>query len=628
MRKIISNMPPKQTLAAMALLSLAVAFLVMFFTSFDTYLHNPTDFIVGWKFLLPVFSLITFGASFGIFAFLLLIWYGNIWTGIVLTVFCGVLATYIRFRLQRLLGFYLILMVVLCVCCLLWIVLIKILKGKTFFDAVMLFLFGVTVAMYVQLMFFNGNMVRLTGDRADYGKLTVPHIVNLMIWVALCIFPFFVWIVKKKKAEIRHYKLIFIVSIIFIGMQSAGLIVTAVATELPAGFEEDARCLSFGPMMKLSTDENIVVFLLDRLDTDYMAETLETYPELNQKLDGFTFYKNNISEYGSTFPSVSTMLTGHYYKYGQSANDYWTQAWKGDTFVGRLKKAGYITNLSIDNMTTYSQNSEIENVADNLLKADSVSVNFVAILEAAVKLSSERLLPYLLKNILVKFPAPFGHLCYTASLPDGQEYVDISGRGDMEFYKYIINHPVTPDAKAETFNFIHLNCSHTDRDKSVRTGGYHIDDATGMIKWEGNFIETTRACFEILDTYFEQMKSAGVYDNTTIILVGDHGAGFNPDAERYRGMTTSLLIKPQKAHGELRTDAILELSNAYFGNSLLDIAGLDYDGVSYFDIIEDKSAALPRRYMQSYDGKDSDGEVLMPKIYEITGDANDWANWK
>lgn len=590
MRTLISNMPPKRTVAAMALLSFAAAFLVMFFSPFDIYLHNPTGFVVSWKFLLPTLSLITFGVFLGIFAVLSVIWYVSCRIG----------------------------------------------RGRLAFDVAMLLLLGAMIAMYAQLMFFNGSMVQITGDQADYARLAAPYVVNLLIWIALCFLPLLAWVLlRKKKGEIRYDKLVMAVAAVFIGMQSAGLIAAATRAQLPTGFDaEDGRYLSFEPFTHPGTEENILVFLMDRLDGDYMDETLGTYPELGQELDGFTYYKNNTPQYQVTFPSVCTMLTGHYYQDGQQFGEYWDQAWAGDTFVGKLKKAGFTTNLSLDFISTYHKNSQIENVADNLRKSEGSYASFGGTLKVTARLSLGRMMPYSLKNMFLRqLDASLGNQFYKMMLPEGQEQGNegISPRGDLAFYQYITRHPVTPEEGTKTFHFIHLNGSHTDFDKTVRSAGYHLDDATGTIEPEGNFVEATRACFKILDTYFDQMKASGVYDNTTIILVGDHGASFTPSARKYRGLTAGLLIKPKNARGALKTDSTTELSNAYFGNSLLELAGVEHEGVSYFDIIEGKTVAPPRRFCKVGDwwaAKDTTEAVALLEVYEITGNARSWANWK
>ena len=621
MNKILSALPPKQKLATMLLLSFATSFLIVFFAQFDTYLHNPTDFMVSWRFLLPLLLSITFASAIATFIFLLIVWYRNIRIGIIYLLFTALVATYLRFSLSKLLSQYFFIIIVLVILTLVYIVFDKLFKEKAI-DALMLLLWGMVLAMYAQLLFFNGDMVQVTGDQAHYSLLTTWHILNLIIYFAITVAPLAIWI-KVKKEEMFYSGIIF-TSIMFVCMQTVGLVTTSQSAILPRGYEKDARYFSFEPIMKLSDDENIIVFLIDRFDVTYMEEVLEDYPELYEQLDGFTFYKNNISEYGATFPSVCTMLTGYYYTYGENFNAYWTKAWSGRNALDELKENGYTTNLVLDGLSTYGEYSEVENRADNLCYADKVSLDIIGTIETTYGISLGRLAPYLLKNNFVKTLDPtFAKKYYKTEISSLQEDFGVSAKSDLNFYNYIKNNPLSLTDK-KVFNFIHLNASHVDYDKTVRLGGYHIDVDSGTVEPGGNYIETTRACFEILDTYFKQMKENNVYDNTTIILVGDHGA-------REPAVTTGLLVKTKNAGGDLKIDTESELSNKYFGDSLLDIAGLEYDGVSYYDIINDEVSTSPRYFYETdswWGALDSTSTLALVNTYEISGNANDFENWK
>ena len=153
---------------------------------------------------------------------------------------------------------------------------------------------------------------------------------------------------------------------------------------------------------------------------------------------------------------------------------------------------------------------------------------------------------------------------------------------------------------------------------------YSLRIKSKTIEWGGDHIDATRGCFAILDIYFEKMKEIGIYDNSTIILLGDHGAD---------GKTsTSLLLKPKGATGSLQIDTEAELSDIYFGASILEAAGIPHDefGISYFDIIGGLSP-VPRilyEYCGRTDYKKGGRTIDLYAIYEVTGNANDADNWR
>lgn len=64
-------------------------------------------------------------------------------------------------------------------------------------------------------------------------------------------------------------------------------------------------------METYSPEKNTIIFLLDRLDYDYMEQVLETDPDFFAPLDGFTSFTNATSEYARTKPAANFMFTGN-----------------------------------------------------------------------------------------------------------------------------------------------------------------------------------------------------------------------------------------------------------------------------------------------------------------------------
>ena len=101
------------------------------------------------------------------------------------------------------------------------------------------------------------------------------------------------------------------------------------------------------PMLSLSKKNNVIVFLTDRLDGNWMQEALDRYPELYDTFDGFTFYRNNISRNTNTYPSVPEMLSGLDYA-DLSQTDFIEKIWEENRLLKPLHDKGYRVNLLID----------------------------------------------------------------------------------------------------------------------------------------------------------------------------------------------------------------------------------------------------------------------------------------
>ena len=609
------NLPPGTKFTAMLLLSFAISFMAFLFTPFDLYLHNPTVFLVGWKFLLPQLLFFTFIGFAALTTVFLLMWYRRIWLGIALLSLCALFVVYEHVVVGQFAETYVYLLSCIAVAMLLLVLLIKLLKEKAV-DVAMVLTWGILIAAYIQLLFMNGSMYLFEEEGMDYSAFSLWNVINLTIWVAVAFLNVVLWIgFRVKKIEFKYEKALIFTAVLFFCMQTAGLVTTFLTTELPAGFEDNPSYLSYEPVLRLSGESNISVFLIDSLDVAYMAEALEKYPELYEQLDGFTFYKNNVSEFFYTIPSITTILTQRYYTDGLTLSEYWKDAWAQNSFIDTLKENGYATNLLIDRVTTYGNTEQIIDRASNIVLGGNIKASIKAMLKVIGRLSLGRLAPYFLKDFFMRAIEPsFGNALLMVDSPDGQDLI-VWSMGDLKFYDYIKQSTISANSGKKVFSFAHLNGPHV-------SSRYYYDAEKDEMLQGGNSISVARACFEILNVYFKQMRLNGVYDNTTIFIISDHGQGISK-----RTANASLLIKPTDAKGKLRINTQTELSNKYFAASVLETAGLPHDnlGVSYFDIIN--GTPPPLRYAYEYKSIGSEKKTLSG-YYEISGDANDLSNWR
>jgi hypothetical protein len=621
--KIIKNPEDKWKRISILSISFAMSFMVFFFVPVDLFLHNPTDFIVSLNFLLLPW-LICALSGFAILSAILFLLNGNkLITGVIIIFSCGLILTIerlINYDLLRI--FYLLVAIFLA---LIWVLLIKIFKEKAI-DIALLMLWGVFVMAYAQMLFLNGAMSAVDGNTVEYSNLSFMNIVNILVWLLISFLPLGIWIVLRlKNKEFKYGKLLIFTAALVSGMQIVGLLSTVMTTKIPEGLDKNPGFFAYEHALRFNPDDNIIVFIVDTLDTEYMIEALAEYPDLYGRLDGFTFYKNNISEYLKTFPSVTTMLTQHHdlVREGLTFDEFWKEAWERHTFIDALKENGYTSNLFIDKQTTYGSIDDIKDRADNLeIPPLEINVGGTAeSLKSIAFLSLTRLTPYLFKDIfLSRHDTSFGNHFFDADYSRLQN-PSIWNESDINFYKFIKENDFSADSQNKVFTIVHLNFSHGDKD----TSGYHYDAEADAIFWGGSYLDSTYAGFEILNVYFSKMKEIGVYDNSTIILIADHSSSWEPS-------TASLLLKEKNAAGVLKIDSETEFSNKYFAASVLEAAGIPHDefGISYFDILRGEcpgGGTLPdKRYWHQYSDW-VNGIPTMNDIYEVTGDANNLDNW-
>ncbi|MBR6069971.1 MAG: sulfatase-like hydrolase/transferase [Ruminococcus sp.] len=579
----------KRELAIIAL-SLALAFTVCFFVPADTFIANQNDFIISApRVLLPIL-----GVALGASAALILILNA-----------CLAINVKLWKIVESLLG-------------------------------------GVLIAGYWQVMFANGKMVQITGDPTTYSERSSANNLNLLLFFAIMLLPLIVLIIsgELKKGKRKRYlftALTYISAIIFL-MQCVGLgsrvIKTGILRKDDSGLD---NYLSMEDTMNLSKDNNVVVFLTDRLDAHWMEMELDYYPEIADELEGFTFYSNNVGRFTNTFPSVCNMLTNYEYS-GQDWADYFDAAWQGETLPKRLHDNGYKVNLLIDSLVTYSDFDDIRNQCDNIHSSvDLVDFNYFGsggILRTIGKFSLGKLAPYLLKNnFLGDMTSDFSSNFYTATGQDAAAFKGIVGNDtDMDFCNYVRTHQMKSDCDQKTFTFIHLNFAHD----------YSEDLAALDPDYDGNIDreKNMRGGFILLNYYLDKMKEAGVYDNSTIIFIGDHGRppaeieyaedDELPTIELDGEIRTTVLIKPAGAERKpLVIDHDAELSSSEFAATVLEYADVDKSGFgpSFMDVKEMDEDDIPERILHVYFWKGI-GRVDDILKYEVTGDASDFNNWK
>jgi len=623
-------LPPKWKLAAILSVSFASALMVFIYTPFDIYLNNPAYFIVSWRLMLLPLSGAFILSFLAIACILLLVYHRKLMVGLTLLSLFAVLIIIARFVFQLFSVMFIYMLAAVAVAMVIWVLLILILKENAL-SVVVLGMWGLLVAAYVQTLLLNSNMVTIMGQQTDYSRLSAGNIINLLIWVAIILIPLCVLIVfKARKKEFRYEKAFVFSLVIISAMQIVGLVSTAISTDLPEGYEENPVYFTYDAAVNFNSDENIVVFVLDTLDVRVTTATFELFPHLWEYLDGFTMYENNTAEFFGTVPSMVSILTGHHPIPWQDGWPYIEQAWDRHIFIDTLRENGWRTNLYLDRNSNFNRYELISDRVDNTMMADNLGINLRPFLSITTRLSLGRFSPYLLKNTWLSSVTPdFGRFFFYIEVENEiAQFIPIVGiESDMRFHRFLRQSEFSADSNESVFTFIFLNSAHANGYIDDPTShGYHYDEESGEIRQGGSRTDITRASFETLNLYFNKMKEIGVYDNSTIIVMGDHGLRDRMPE------TTSLFIKPKGSSGELTPDSVTELSHRYFQSSILEAAGLPHMelGISHFDVISGVVPAPPVRRLYVVGTRTAEPSARIYGdygVWEVIGDANVLENW-
>lgn len=501
-------------------------------------------------------------------------------------------------------------------------VLFALLRGKIF-NAVVSIVIGITIAGYIQGNYINIDHGTLDGTGIVWQDFKWQMLVNLFVWAAIILVPVIFCYFSRDiwKSFVR------IVSLVLVAMQVFGAVYLVIksAYQINSNISDDGY-FECSEQFKVSKNKNTIVFLLDRMDKKYMDELLKRDPSLCEKLSGFTYYKNFTGSYSRTFPSVAYLLSGVKYDYDIPSAEYMKKAMSESNFFGALQAAGYESRLYTDTQyvtgSVESFNGTVKNAKSTEGKAKPMKI-----LSAMLNLSAYRYSPEAMK--------PYFHI-YTDNIAQkyifGNEDGSIYTVDDAEFYAAFRKKGITTEDNAGSFVFYHLQGAHDPFTMNEKGEAVTLD----YLNYEESMYKQIRGDFKMILSYIKQLKAAGVYDNTTIIITADHGrTGTAPSLEEATGKNygervLTLLIKEAGADTKqpLKT-SMKQVCQANLHKTFLRSMGVNYedDGVRAIEDIGEDEEITRYFYMSGSNSLNASRDVNLI-TYEIKGDANDFSNWK
>ena len=353
-----------------------------------------------------------------------------------------------------------------------------------------------------------------------------------------------------------------------------------------------------------SKASNIEILVLDEFDSRVMTELLNSDNSYISLLDGFTYYPDTASLYNFSDCSVTQMLTGAPYKHQTGFDEYLSNGYDSSYLINRLK-GEYSLNIYDD-------------IA--LLPADMADDLFDNYVQVKMKVSSKRtLMKYMYKLVGCKYlPFYFRQYCWFASddldelkyVENVDDSIDYSDRditaspctaANTAFYSSLDEIKVVDD---KMFHWHHLRGIHGPRNH----------DAFMQEAENSDVMECAKGLMFMLDRWIGALKDKGVYDNSVILIVADHGTNLTPD-ETFRSANALFMVKGFNEHHDLMISdkkvSYSEMDDIY--KKLLDgcagdeaVTGLDENEVRYF--------------YRGLDGYYADGDLIEYLIKEKASD--------
>ena len=358
-------------------------------------------------------------------------------------------------------------------------------------------IFGITIGAYVQGNFLNGNLPRLDGREYNWNENITLAVISTILWILCLVIPFIVRAFSKK----LQTRIVIGASGLLSAMQIVALIVMLLGTERTV---DNNIAVTKENEFMLSTNNNVIVFVVDTLDSQWAETYILDDPKYDGLFTDFTYYDNVVGGGAPTVLGIPALLTGELYNPEISLDVYYKQAYANSSLFRDLKTNGYVVNLFTEE--EYLNHADIEHI-DNTV-ADSLYISEpIKFAKNLMRLTAYYLSPYIMKEKLSFETSAFSS-CYSTVDSVSHFYID-----DPQFYLDFKNEGLSITEEGHVFSLYHLFGAH---------GPYTMDENGARVE-QSSWIQQIHGDMKIIGDYIAELKSKGVYENSTIIIVADHG---------------------------------------------------------------------------------------------------------
>ncbi|MFA7685465.1 MAG: sulfatase-like hydrolase/transferase [Candidatus Gracilibacteria bacterium] len=453
-------------------------------------------------------------------------------------------------------------------------------KHKTVEKIVVLFL-ALGVLVWIQANLVPWDYGVLDGKEIDWEHKKIYGYLDGGMWILGLLICFF-----KSKVFYKNARTI---SVAFILVQVIFLTITV--SNAPAEPSLKSYTISEDQKYTFSKDNNVVFVILDTFQTDVFQEIIKDDPSFKDVFDGFTYYRNALSGFPTTYPSVPFVLTGQYYENKIPMQDFIKEVFLGNSLPKVLKDSGYEVDLFASRNTVLYD----ERIASNFVKKTDIFINsgeFLRFLTADIFKISPHFAKKLIYNHLTKKQAEKTAIDQFFEFMDGiKKKAEVANSADQNYDK-------------GSFKYYHLIGIHPPLTIDENFQIKELEMTRENLKKQGI------AMLKSMELLLEKLKKLGVYDNSMVIIIADHGLGTDINLNLYKRLKDSnkvpmkekgtalplVLVKPFKATGEMKMSdspvSLMDVPITVF--KALGITG-DFVGRSMLDVSENENRT--RRFL-------------------------------
>ena len=474
----------------------------------------------------------------------------------------------------------------------------------------------------IQQNFLNFGMNSLPGDKLP-GEIPSAGeiIIDLLVWIVVYGGAFFlaIWVnIKGDKGDVIK-TVSFIVSFALLASQITSPIFIVINSNSKfetnilkgSGKKEKTTINTERGFNELAQKNNVFYFCIDRFDEEYAEKAYASDRGIFSELTGFTWYRDNVSNYGHTFPAVANMLTQKKYNADLKRAEFLDKVYKGgDTPLDKLNENGYAVNIYTVKYYAFTDARHLPQYVGNLAKATDESNERISFALSA------QLAGFSLYRAA---PLVFKQFFDTGSTSDVNGIVNKKGDDGYEEW-------IGTNSQAETL----AKNAITVGDSEKKFAFIHYDGMHDVLQPSSLFIPSILSRnIGVVNSFIKALKENGLYKDSTIIITGDHSrpvndiSGVLDGSGKGQPRRTALFVK---AAGSDEGFAVSEAPTSHedIWATIFRSENIGYEGSGVAVNLLSEGQSRERTYVWHTYGT----VPLKEYVYKINGKASVIENWK
>jgi hypothetical protein len=506
--------------------------------------------------------------------------------------------------------------------------------SRTVFPRYLTILAVIGITFWLQGNVLEWNYSVLDGRSIDWTQGVWRGWVDMGIWIAVLSFAVL--------ANLQWQRLIvqFAIGVFALQLVLGALTVVRSADQLTTNPLLSATPNALNEFHGYSSKANVLHIIADGFQADIFDEIVneENGRSLRGGLEGFVFYKEHLGAFPLTHMTVPALLSGKIYTNQMPINDFLNDAIGGETILSAAHDAGYEVDLAVPGslgyMYTKAPHTNAYFVPNNAHVTSAQSGVYDA--TKLFDLSLFRIAPHFLKKYIYN-----DQLWLVQSRLSEKKYMGLAFFSHVAFLRSMQEN-ISVHRQRPVYKLVHLMLSHNPMVANEQC------DYAGKILPTIRYTAKIQARCSLIEivALFDKMKSQGIYDNTTIILMADHGTwarakgvlGEQSEDGKYIGGLDPQMVSlahPLMAIKLPNASDAMTTSTVY--SSIIDTAAtianamhLDskIGGRSILELTEGEPRSR-RHYYYKYRKDDWDAEFLGPILeFIVEGPVLDTNSWR